>query len=646
MESGHTHSDLVTVNVLDSKAHREDRAQAAQDDPPPPLAEPTNPSERTGHSRSGSRLDGRSRQIALAGILALASILVAEYLPSLGLGFAGDDFELIALARIGGFHPAALLIPHRSFFVKPVMSAAWALFTALFGARPPAWYGLSFGVHLLNAALLGFLAARLSALWTKRTSTSENLSSGGDAHCDILTGLSAATLWSVHDRLAEPLFSISSLNHSLTFLFYLVALHACLRALRTGAVLDKLALFLTTLVALFSYEVAASLVPTAVALALFDPAPPWRERARRVGYSLGMASLLYAAAQVLARSAPGATSYYRFSIATAMRNASEIGFAFLHVPSSLVAPGPIPALALAACLLLLFVIVEDRVVRFGIVFSAAAYLPLAAIPEFSDRYHYIAFAGLSLALGRGIALAFTRTRTRRTAPSRTTMPAPDGSPGQSLRLHARMSPWASVATALLLAHLVCSLGGAREQAAYYAFKSKLPARLRADASSGLSASPESSIVVLAWGDDPSFNANTLVRFEAEKMSHLFGERSHPIYVRPDAILGAVYPADLMTIEGAELGAFYRTPSPDEAVHAILENRAHVIPLAMTASEGREKAAEALAAPLRAHLIARREIPVRLSAEESPGTGPLRLAYFERTDRAGAFAAEYVHSPGK
>ena len=102
----------------------------------------------------------RDRAAALAAALVLALVVVLEFLPALSLGFAGDDFELISLARIGGFAPDALVLPHRGAFVKPVLNALWAACAALFGANAGAWYTLALLVHLLNATPSGPARAR------------------------------------------------------------------------------------------------------------------------------------------------------------------------------------------------------------------------------------------------------------------------------------------------------------------------------------------------------------------------------------------------------------------------------------------------------------------------------------------------------
>src|SRR5438093_6656044 len=123
----------------------------------------------------------REKRAAGAVALLLAILLLFEFAPALSLSFAGDDFELFSLARIGGFSPLALFVPHRGGFVKPILNVAWATLAASFGPRPAPWYATLLAVHLLDAALLGLLGARLSASWRDRGSASSPSSSTGRA---------------------------------------------------------------------------------------------------------------------------------------------------------------------------------------------------------------------------------------------------------------------------------------------------------------------------------------------------------------------------------------------------------------------------------------------------------------------------------
>src|SRR5262249_3058459 len=141
-------------------------------------------------------------------------------------------------------------------------------------------------------------------------STSGTLERAGllDGHGHLLCGLATALIWGVHDRLAEPVFSIASLNHSLTFTLYLAAMLALMAALRgvgrqdlrggagagraptggsrsdqpgqvdegsgstaSSTLAVRSGAGLVMLAALLSYEVAVSLLPVAVLLILIGP---------------------------------------------------------------------------------------------------------------------------------------------------------------------------------------------------------------------------------------------------------------------------------------------------------------------------------------------------------------------------------------
>jgi hypothetical protein len=621
----------------------------------------------------------RDRRAAIAAALVLALVVVLEFLPALSLGFAGDDFELLSLARIGGFAPSALVLPHRGAFVKPVLNAAWAACASLFGANAGAWYTLALLVHLLDATLLGLLACRLAAAWggsgvagagnaslaaagpsaAPVTGTRAEAAGGrgeagdgrGFPHAPVLTGLFTALLWAVHDRLSEPIFSIASLNHSLSFGFYLAAMLAAVAAIATREPRARLMAALFVLLTLFSYEVGASVLLALGLLALLAPkgarepgageetrASGIRRRAAALGLPTAAAVFVWAAVQGVSRLAPGAVSYYTLSPALWLRNLAEIGLASLHIPSYRLEPRAVWSLPFAGALLAGALWPRlDRVARFGCAWALAACLPVLPIPFFSDRYHYIAFAGIAVALGRGAAILVARA-----------VPA-DGAAAPALRRSRLGSigavvPVALSVTALLaVVHVVWSIAGAREQAAYYAFKCGIPDRLLEKARAadrGLSAQPPDALAVV-WRGEPDLVARAFQQAEMGRLKPRFSE-AHPLYVRPQGILGAVYPADLFNVAAADRGGFYRRPAPERAARALVEGSLRVVPMDVLdwgtpASPGLEAH---LAESLRTALMTRREIPVTLPAEEGSSAPGWNVAWLEPTDRAGAFEAEY------
>ena len=130
---------------------------------------------------------------------------------------------------------------------------------------------------------------------------------------------------------------------------------------------------------------------------------------RTLGFPTAAGVVVWILVQGVSRLAPGSASYYALSPSVWLRNVSEIGLAFLHVPSYRIEPHPLWAAPFVVLLLVVALWPRvDRVVRFGCAWALVASLPVLPIPFFSDRYHYIVFAGLALALGRAAALAVER----------------------------------------------------------------------------------------------------------------------------------------------------------------------------------------------------------------------------------------------
>src|SRR5262249_2798553 len=131
----------------------------------------------------------------------------------------------------------------------------------------------------------------------------------------VLTAFAAVMVWAVHDRLAEPLFSIAAWNHSLAFFFYLASLLCLVRTMRSGGRVWWLASLLFLLVALFTYEVAVSVLPAGALLLLLRPRSATTDSVRRrsVAFALALAALVWGAVQLVIRLAPGMTSYYKLA---------------------------------------------------------------------------------------------------------------------------------------------------------------------------------------------------------------------------------------------------------------------------------------------------------------------------------------------
>jgi hypothetical protein len=150
------------------------------------------------------------------------------------------------------------------------------------------------------------------------------------------------------------------------------------------------------------------------------------------------------------------------------------------------------------------------------------------------------------------------------------------------------------------------------------------------------------VLVLVWPDDSGFGARRIAAYESQPGNFRFGERLHPVYVRPEAVMGAVFAGDLFHVAGTDRGAFFRNPEPAVVARAILEGRVRLVSFlpAASASDDGSSLTPAILSALRDATLTRHEIPLTLPFPGDPSRPALRFAYIERTDRAGAFEAEY------
>jgi len=587
----------------------------------------------------------RDRRAALAAALGIALVVLLEFLPALSLPFMGDDFELLSLARIAGASPRALVLPHRGAFVKPVLNVAWSASARLLGSNAGLWYTLALLVHLLDAALLGLLACRLSAQWAAPEDPAGEPGARASPISPALTGLLTALIWAVHDRLSEPVFSIASLNHSLTFALYLFAMLAAAAAIARSTERSRLLTALGVLLTLFSYEVGASVLLAVALLAWLTPSTKkgFGARLAALGWPSAAAVIVWIAVQGLSRLSPGAVSYYSPEPGVWLRNLAGIGLSFGHVPSYRIEPSALWAFLFTGILLAGALWPRaDRVLRFGCVWALAACVPVLPIPFFSDRYHYIVFAGIALALGRGAAMRLAARTGAGDArkPEAASEPGPVSGGGGALGRMAPVAPAGlAIVTPLIAAHLVWSVLGAREQASYYAFKGRIAKRLLAEAEASDARIGDSSAqLAILWRGDPGQLAAAFQQAEMRVLKPRFSE-THAYFVRPQGILGVVYPADLFNVAAAGSRRFYRRPSPDRAAGAVMDGTVRLVTLGERAPAPEDAAR--LAARLRDALVTRREIPVSLDSETPPAAlGPWSVACLETTDRTGAFEEEY------
>jgi len=552
-------------------------------------------------------------------VVLLAVFLLVQFAPALSLSFAGDDFELLSLARISGLRGAAIASPRRGLFVKPVMSATWALLVRLFGAHPAPWFAVCLATHLTNAALLGLLARQLAKSWSRGRAVEPGTAAW--------MGLGTVAIWAVHDRLSEPVYSISAWNHSLAFAFYLAALLSLLRALQRGSRAGLLQFAFFSLLGLLTYEVDLSLLPVSALLVLLHPSPAsrlaslpvpphplpsewgWGRRLAFAGpYLAGVAALYGAVRLAILLNSPW-KSYDFVSPAVAPRNISEIFLAFFHLRCGSIAPPVLAGATLAGSLAVCFILIKDPAARFGLGWFAAASLMVSVIPEYSDRYHYIPFAGLALTAG--------------------------------CLLRGSLLP-RCVFACTLVAHLIVSFGGSREQVTWYALKGSLHSRLLEQVRDGFDRSAQDvgagaarasggeghagPLIAVVWDAGPGGSAR--LEAAAASVPRRFGDPLYPLYLRPKAVAQLVYAADLLNVARAEQGEFYRTPEPARAAQAIADRALQIIPI----EEARQEPPARLLSDIRNGLLSRHEVPVAL--------GPMRIAYLEPTDRMGAFASEY------
>ena len=571
----------------------------------------------------------RERAVFVALCVLLSAFLLVQFAPALSQAFSGDDFELLSLARTGGLRRSILPAPRRGMFIKPLMSAVWALAAALLGPAARGYYALLLATHLANALLLGLLAASLERCWGSPEPANPGPLPPGALGSAAWTGLATAAIWAAHDRLAEPLYSISAWNHSLTFTLYLSALLCLLGSLRTHSRPLLLLSGLLALAALLSYEVALSLLAAGLLLAVLHPAGSVTSRLRFALPAILAAGGSYALLRWVIGLQGGQPSYHFIAWSLAPRNFSEIGLAFLRVRSGWLSPGAIPAAALAILLLLGLILIKDRVARFGLGWFLVSSLVASPIPDYSDRYHYIPFAGLALATGR--LAAFCLSRAARPDP---------------IARHSARTRWSWVVGAVIAVHLAWGFAGSKEQAGWYGLKARAHGALAEQAARALEreeARP-GSIVALVWRHEPGRTEAHRLAAAAGSLPARFGGWNWPVYVRPQAVLGLVAPVDLLNVARAGRSEFYKEPEPAEAARAIMERSLIVIPLDGSDARVpplrddpslRRTVPEQLAESLRARREIAREIPAGGRPEET-----LRIAYVQRTDRSGAAAWEF------
>lgn len=171
----------------------------------------------------------RLRAVALLGALAVGAAVLYAYRELLGRPFAADDYQWLLnvrglrlgqLAR-NAFDPAA-----QTHFYRPLVWVLFWLQVRAFGLDPHGFHIISLGLHLLNAALAGWLAWRIVGRHIPKPAVGFQL--GG--------ALLAGAVVALHPAPFEAVVWISAQSELLAAALLLLALHCWLnRAPAPGA---------------------------------------------------------------------------------------------------------------------------------------------------------------------------------------------------------------------------------------------------------------------------------------------------------------------------------------------------------------------------------------------------------------------------
>lgn len=163
----------------------------------------------------------RLRVVALLGALAVGAAVLYAYRELLGRPFAADDYQWLLnvrglrlgqLAR-NAFDPAA-----QTHFYRPLVWVLFWLQVRAFGLDPHGFHIISLGLHLLNAALAGWLAWRIVGRQIPKSTGGLRL--GG--------ALLAGAVVALHPAPFEAVVWISAQSELLAAALLLLALHCWL----------------------------------------------------------------------------------------------------------------------------------------------------------------------------------------------------------------------------------------------------------------------------------------------------------------------------------------------------------------------------------------------------------------------------------
>jgi hypothetical protein len=190
----------------------------------------------------------------LTALLLLAAYTAIFYARSFSSGLISDGWVML---QIGSRGLARAPLATLSYHVIPVANLFVAVLWKLFGQHG-AWYQ---ALNLAELVLVGWLVTRLGRRLFPDTA---------DARVGLLAGLLFVSNASFYD---VPLWPVIGNFHSLAALFYLAALAAVDRALRSARPAPwALAFAASCLLAFFTYEPAVSVLAAGLLYAVFVPA--------------------------------------------------------------------------------------------------------------------------------------------------------------------------------------------------------------------------------------------------------------------------------------------------------------------------------------------------------------------------------------
>lgn len=355
----------------------------------------------------------------LAGLAVVALLPTLLLFPFRHAAFVSDDFD--ALLRPPPASIAELVLVERGHSpgdparYRPVVRASYLLDRAWYGRDPS-------GYHLTNTAIHGANAALLGALVSTLTGTP-------------VAGLAAGALFAIHPATHENVVWISGRTWPTAALFVFLALLAAARppgpraaepalAFRGRFVYAALALVFSAL-AFASYEASVSLPGLVALVAFLSAGGPLPHRVRRTLVVFLPALLLVVAYLVFRATVLGSSeahamgapwSIVRFNLRGVTTRALACGGCMTGASPLASAAFLVTASLGVVATLLAWTVGRARRSAgsparalhgwwFGLGTCAMAFVPFVTFPGYTDRFAYLAVAGVCAALGSGIGAA-------------------------------------------------------------------------------------------------------------------------------------------------------------------------------------------------------------------------------------------------